>query len=155
MEQQNYFAELQVESDGFKKLLKERDHMIHLQTWKTKSISLLSALSQTLLFFALRFCFVDAAICFVHTFDYRRFPRIQSLSPCSTLRSRLPTHPSHANHLRLCFVAIDRRGTKEFPRSREFAGERPIEEADGADESCVPVSRVARRIGENARRSGH
>lgn len=144
-----------MESDGFKKLLKERDHMIHLQTWKTKSISLLSALSQTLLFFALCFCFVDAAICFVHTFDYRRFPRIQSLAPCITLRPRLPTHPSHANHLRLCFVAIDRRGTKKFPRSREFAGERPIEEADGADESCVPVSRVARRIGENARRSGH
>ena len=41
-EQQNYFAELQVESDGFKKLLKERDRMIHLQTWKTKSLSSLS-----------------------------------------------------------------------------------------------------------------
>lgn len=37
-EQQNYFAELQLESDGFKKLLKERDRMIHLQTWKNKSV---------------------------------------------------------------------------------------------------------------------
>ena len=134
-EQRDYFAELNSEMEGFKKLIKERDRMVHLQTWKNMYVTCLSE-QQT-----------QTTVQFVHSpsgnndsVNNRGFPRIQIVSSRGIVFAWVSTASGDTYDLRLCSFELDWGREEELHRSGEFADEWTSEEADGAYVSNLRIS---------------